>query len=63
MSCPSLHRRRANSLRPRILIERVEPPYGRRNPKRRTRLSVSFFLKRVNSFEDAQGSIKLIKST
>ena len=38
MSCPSLHRRRANSLRPSISINRVEQPYGRRNPKRRTRL-------------------------
>ena len=51
MSCPSLHRRRVNSLRPSILIERVEPPYGRRNPKRKTRLSVSFFLVTQRRFE------------
>lgn len=43
--------RRANSFLPSIVIKRVEPPSGRRNPKRRTRLGVSFFLEYRNTID------------
>lgn len=48
--------RRANSFRPSIVIKRVEPPSGRRNPKRRTRLGVSFFLKDHNTIDAKHNS-------
>ena len=44
--------RRANSFRPSILNQRVEPPSERRNPKRRTSaLQMSFFLVEVRGVE------------
>ena len=49
--------RRANSFRPSILNQRVEPPSGRRNPKRKTSAKqMSFFLVRLTGVEPVRPS-------
>ena len=45
MSCPSLHRRRANSLRLSILIERVEAAFSAGTQKEGHDKVMSFFFK------------------